>query len=252
MGHCAGSDSARIRVNRSKKHNSNHSKFAWGWRGKMKFSIAKVSIVLLVVLVTLVSRVRAAGKEAFTLDDSEEAHAVQGDEVSSEDADDSAVDTIQTSERMNLEAFDRQTDEEATEMTAFENQTTDRGLFCPRGFPFLCPSNGKCCARSKCCRNQCCPRRFDKFCTVNGFCLNKHGLALCKTTSGKYVAGALCKNGSCCLPGSIYSQCSLIKGRTICSTKTGIINCSGRPGLLCSKNKCCKLPTKCCGNGRCC
>lgn len=221
----------------------------------MKFSLGKVSIVLLVLLVVLINHVAAAAgmEDAVTLDDSEEAHAIMGDEVSSEDTDGNTVNTeVLTSDHMTLEAFDRDSDDKAADIPTFDNESTDRRLFCPSSSPFLCTLNNQCCPRSKCCHNQCCPRRFDKFCTVNGICLNKSGLALCETGTGQRVAARLCKDGSCCKPKGKYSQCSVIKGRAICSSRTGVINCLGKPGRLCSRKKCCRLPKKCCGSGSCC
>lgn len=211
------------------------------------------NLLFIVLLLSACAFVFAAPKEEDSLpvDNGGKAVPVDADGLKEDELDFEAE--VPEDVRIALKTDVRNTVADVTTIGDFQKKTADRQVFCPSGFPFRCTLNRKCCRFSRCCRSECCVPGFDRKCTRGGFCLSRNNLALCRKSSGKLVAGQLCSGGKlCCDPTKLNGRCSFIFGRLICASSTGIINCAGKAGRLCSRRKCCQLPKKCCRGNKCC
>lgn len=208
----------------------------------MKLSILTLFLfyIFLVLLPALIMGEESNSEEAKDIDD-----------ATASNADAPPVENPPTS-RFTLSAL-REPSKPRSELNELTMDTLERQR-CPPQAPRPC-SLGGCCRRGNtaCCSKACCSPPFDKGCTFSGYCVNKRGLSSCRFRSGKKVAARVCPGGRiCCFPRGFYRFCGRAFGRDFCISRRGFVRCAGKVGKPCSATKCCQLPRRCCGAGRCC
>lgn len=124
---------------------------------------------------------------------------------------------------------------------------------------FVCKDKSTSCPASHlCCPGFCCPSHTP-FCAIpsSALCLDLSGKTSCIShVSDESVLGTPCLSapGKLCCARPGFDRCSAAPP-FVCVSATGFVSCGEKesPGVLCpDRNKCCRNPLRCCGEGQCC